>query len=111
MAEQEYASRKKIITPDDLLWWDVESIDQFIEGSQMDDPLFFEYKGHMYVASKLFGYAICDMENEVIGKYDNSAWERISPFFDSGIEEMVEFPFFDGRSMREAFDDIDFYME
>ena len=111
MEEQEYSGGKAIITPDDLRWRNVRSVDQFIDEACLDDPLFFEYKGHMYVTSMHFGYAICDMENEVTGKYANSDWERISPFFDGGIEEMVEYPFFDGRTMREAFDEIDFYME
>ena len=61
---------------------------------------YFWYDGRLYESSNTDSFGFVDMET----------CELVTPRFGS-FEESADYPFFDGRSMREAFDDIEFLAE
>ena len=88
------------LTKDEL--WELEAKSVEDVKDQLEDfgNYYFWYDGRLYESSDTDFFGFVDMET----------CELVTPRFGS-FEESADYPFFDGRSMREAFDDIEFLAE
>lgn len=66
--------------------------------------------GRMYCCDRMNDWAFADIEVADDTGNPNSAWKIVTPGFES-LSEALDYPLFNGGSIRERFDDCTFYME
>lgn len=90
---------------------DVSSIDELIFDVMQSgyEPLYIKYGDRIYCCDMMTGYAFSDTSIES-DENPNSLWKIISDRFGS-LDNALDQRLFDGKSVREAFDEMTFYQE
>lgn len=97
---------------------DVKSPASFSSVSELADfmaeafggPVYFTWNDRDFVWDGISGWLFADFSRWNTSGHPTSDWEPITPEF-SSIEEALDFPVLDGKSVRERFAECRFFVE
>ena len=83
-------------------------VDRFVV--DLEDLIYIKWGDMALCLDRLNGWAFADITHDEDRFNPFSCWKTITPEFDS-LDEALDFPVLDGKSVRERFDECRFFAE